>query len=410
VVASGIGVGLVTAAVITQAVATGLYIDIAVRTDAAADGTTADYSSVITTMADERDKAIVERDLAQYLRTLTQIPADNAKQSAQDQIDDIVAAAIFFDDPANSDTPSDQALFTTMTAAQAAIDDERAANKAYELAIGEVEVKITDIYANLTLFPEFDPQAGGATVPASDGVSIELQTVIVDGLCTADPIDACVTLATLRSDGATALTSWNAQIAQVTTTYNAAQTAAGDYLIYNSGDTNASPPVEPYNYTCRSVNCVLPDWVRNALGDPTLPREMTDAEKADLTFGTFALQCWFANDCPVVPQINGSYMDYSAKKLVDDRALDDLQAKQLAVDSATNAVAAFQCLLDPENDGFFVLPLTAPPVVDPADYPSTIDENTGQCIEIVAGNQTPGTVAGTPLEILNVADQQGVAQ
>ncbi|MFT4746020.1 MAG: hypothetical protein ACI8XG_000088 [Congregibacter sp.] len=413
IVASSAGVALVAAAVISQAIATGLYIDIAVRAGIAADGTTADYSTLITIMSEERDNAIIERDVAQKNATLSQTNANNALASAQNTLNNLVAFAVAQDDPANSNNPSAQNLYTTMLAAQAAINLERQRNQENTIAEGNVTAQIINMYAGVVDFgviPEFEP-SGGTVVP------IAIQTVIVVAVC-GNPdlrIASCDELDTIRSDAATALANWNTQLANVVTAYNTARTAGTNYLFYFADDPSTSTgSPDPVNISCGDLYgsfCYIPNWVRVALGDPVYPLELTASQANDKGFisdGDYSLGNYSLNENNmfVVPQLTNSYMDYSAKQIIADIYAADLQAKRTAVDAASNTIAAFTCFADPEGDGL----VDGLGALDPPDYLSSFDETTRICSEVTAGNQAPGSFASSPLGILDSADKEGVAQ
>jgi len=388
VVAGGIGVGLSAAAVaaaaaagISQAVATGLYVDIAIRANAAVPpdvaSTTAppDYTSTITSLTVERDTAIAEYDAALADANTKQSSATAALSTANSRFTSMYSTA---NSLSNLGTVVHPDTYPTEALYNAAVAN-------LETKSGDYKTAVDDEYSKLQ-----DYQAKSATTAGLEedcnNTSCVIPQSAYDGLAADDPppscpvggapdltSDACVDFAAAKVDSDVAESTYLSAKTATDSAYNAAYQAALDHPVYVPAYTDSGGNTVPATTTrCEvTVGCNLANNFLQAAGNAPAYHAFVPADE---------------NDAYNV--IANSYLDaILIKKSLADDAQDYANEKNANLTDLTNSIASMQCM----QDGNYW------------------DDSTNSC----STTPPPGASSGITLiqggeNILRDADRQGV--
>lgn len=390
VVLSGVAVAAVIAAVISQAVATGLYIDISIRSAAATEISGVDYSGLIGSIEEKLVDTKGEKEVAWDRWQDADEDATTALNSADARFD---ASAAYGRDNYNPINTQDPDYIVRMNDARDEIDISRTKQREY-----------------------YDTQA------------------IYDAqfeICEQSPSAAsCDTLRIKTINATIALAEWEGQIVNAKNSYQAAYDSAMNFLVYSPAKDGA----DAYETRCGDISdCKLKDGgefsLRDALGDPARPKEIklyfdsfenqyridnsslsSNEIEAMIINGEVAFDDgndWvlFTNLFGASPpteatllQIEGSYLDYSDKKIIAETTENEYNVKSDAVTELEIAVASMTCM---QADA-----AAAPPI------PSGIyDVATGQCDRSGAGTNPQEIPFENNVEnTLLRADDKGIAQ
>ncbi|NQY26824.1 MAG: hypothetical protein HRT92_06555 [Piscirickettsiaceae bacterium] len=376
VIFSGLAIAAVIAAVSSQVLATGLYIDISIRAAAATEISGTDFSAVITSMKAELVTAESEQTAAWNRWQALEPDVVNALAIATARFNASANYARGADDP---DITEDPAFIALMEASHNETDSVRQKNKEYQNAAAALTSQIE--------------------------------------LCNEAPdADSCDTVTAKTSAKSAAFTAWNTQITIAEASYQTAYTSAMNFLVYTPEVTDlftGNVIQEAFETRCGDIsNCKLKNAyefsIRNGLGDPSQPRLLTTDEiNRYYPTGSLVFSSWPAVKGEVVInsnydfillQLEGSYRDYSDKKLAAENAEDEYNIKSDTITELQSGIAALSCIQGDDT--------SVPPI------PSGIfDVNTGSC-------DTSGT-STNPDEIpfennventLLRADDKGIAQ
>jgi len=335
VVLSGVAIGATVAATVSQAIATGLYIDIAVRANTAANAVgNVDYTVMITDMQSKIATEQAELATLQSQATTARGAANASLTVAQQRFNSLVAFARASDDPA---VTTDPAVVGQLVSVRTKMDQARTADDAVSTAQGDLAI----IKENCK--PDAAPTAPEcSTIAAKEAAIVVLQSTV---------------------------TAANTAVSSALgTAYTGANNHPFSYTYYDFATNQMITTIVSCSTTNACRNSLSPTTVRNAMGDPAYP--------LDIGF-------------TVLPQVDGSYLDYLSKDKVADSKESLLTGKQQGITEMQNSLAGMQCLA----------------------AGMSFNSTTKVCSAVTP--TTPGTainVAGGAEAILRGSDEQGLTE
>ncbi|WEJ62499.1 hypothetical protein [Thiomicrorhabdus lithotrophica] len=278
---SGVAVGAGVAAGVSQAVATGLYADIAIRANAAIPADVADtlaepdYTSLIAELTTQYNTALAEATAARNYANQKQTEANTVKATANQKFTDLYNYANTLSDNGTGDLPNTYPTAPAYNAAKSALQN---ATNSYKSAIDDENLKLKDYRDKLQItagYQEdcdntscvFDPpltQAdidaippGGDLPPCPGGGSVDASA------------QACIDYAVAKLASDNAYTAYLASKITSENAYTTAYQAAENHPVYvpEVKDSAGNVTSVATTVTCISESCGLPSDVSYAMGE-----------------------------------------------------------------------------------------------------------------------------------------------
>ncbi|MDX1351986.1 MAG: hypothetical protein R3254_03180 [Thiomicrorhabdus sp.] len=351
VVAGGIGVGLSAAAVaaaaasgISQAVATGLYVDIAIRAnaavppDVASTTTPPDYTSTIASLTAEKNTAIAEYNAAVADANTKQSAATTALNTANSRFTTMYGTASTLSSRNGGNYPT---TYPTQALYDAKVTDLQTKSGTYKTAVNDEYTKLQDYQAKFSTTAAlnqdcqdtgcvFDPPLtqddidaippGGALPACPAGSTPDLSS------------SACVNYAAAKVISDAAETAYLNAKSATDVAFNEAYNAALDHPVYVPEYTDLGGNTVPATTTrCEDTpGCNLPNDLLQAAGNAPAYHAFVPADE---------------NDAYNV--IANSYLDaILVKKSLADDAQNYADEKNSNLTDLTNSIASMQCMQD----------------------------------------------------------------
>jgi len=408
---SGVAVGAAVAAGVAQAIATGLYVDIAIRSnasippDVAATTTEPDYTTMIAQLTSQYNTAVAEATAARNYANQMQATADSVKATALQRFTDLYTYANNLSNPVGGHLPDTYAswndynaarnnLYNKSEAYQDAIDDENSKLIIYrdkaQIAAGYKE----DCDNTACVFDPPLTQADIDALPAGGDPS-NLPSCPAGG--TPDlTAQSCIDYAVAKTAEDNAYVAYIAAKAASESAYNATYQAAENHPVYipqqtetttdSEGNTTTTVTQAATTRTCASYNtnpllpnvCGLPNNSRYAMGEVATYHAYGLTTEIPIANVKIYLSDTFPN----------SYLDAILVRQPDaDLAKIDAEAKEATLVDVKNGLDGMIC----KQDGKYW------------------EESTGVCSD----NPPPGYGTGSVVSngganILQEADKQGV--
>jgi len=388
VVAGGIGVGLSAAAVaagaaagISQAVATGLYIDIAVRANAAVPPDVAsttsppDYTSTIASLTAEKDNAIAEYNAAVADANTKQGIATTALNTANQRFSSLYSTANIL---SNRGTGAYPDTYPTQTLYDAITGDLQTKSEAYKAAVDDEYTKLQDYQGKVAITAGYEEDCNNTSCVIPQSAYDNLEADDPPPSCPAGGTpdlssQACIDYADNKVLSDAAQTTYSNAKSATDNAYSAAYQSALNHPVYVPEYTDISGTVIPATTSrCQDTpGCNLANDLLQASGNAPAYHAFVPVDE---------------NDAYNV--IANSYLDaILIKKSVADDAQEYADQKNTNLTDLTNSIASMQCM----QDGNYW------------------DDATNTC----STSPPPGTSSGISLiqggeNILRDADRQGV--
>lgn len=350
---AGVAVGTGVAAGVSQAVATGLYADVAIRANAAIPTDVAktlvepDYTTLIVTLTEQYNTAVAEATAARNDATAKQAVANAVKTRANQYFSDIFSYANTLSNNGSGPLPNTYPTASAYNAAKSAL--EKASNS-YKSAIDDENNKLKD-------YRKKEQIAAGLKVDCDNTSCVftpPLTQSDIDTLAPGDPLPACpaggtndlgsqpcIDYAAALTASTSALTAYNTSRITSETAYNAAYQAAQNHPVYipEVKDADGNVTSVATTVTCLSVSCTLPYHSSYAMGEIAVYHlHAFDKHSVLHSSGLFYVDVYWS------PTLPNSYLDAMLEKQpVADNAAVVALSKEASLADVKNSLDAMVC-------------------------------------------------------------------